>query len=58
MESRLRVSKRAKLVKTDTDYFAKLKYGYLTVAVAILSFVAILIVDYFWSSIVMPILIY
>ncbi|GAA2964196.1 hypothetical protein FC48_GL001111 [Ligilactobacillus murinus DSM 20452 = NBRC 14221] len=47
MESRLRVSKRAKLVKTDTDYFAKLKYGYLTVAVAILSFVAILIVDYF-----------
>ncbi len=46
MESRLRVSKRAKLVKTDTDYFAKLKYGYLTVAVAILSFVAILIVDY------------
>lgn len=44
------LANRTRLTATDTDYIAKLKYGYLTTLVAALSFTGILILSYVLSQ--------
>lgn len=46
MEKSNEAPRRAKVLRTDEDYLAKLRYGYLTVTVAILSFVGLLVMNY------------
>ena len=46
MEKSNEAPRRAKVLRTDEEYLAKLRYGYLTVTVAILSFVGLLVMNY------------
>ena len=41
--------KRIRLNTADPDYFAKLRYGYLTVLVAVLNFIVVLMLSFFLS---------